>query len=588
MNPRVTFGMIVLNGEPFVRYNLRALYPFAHEIIVVEGACPSAMCVADKEGHSADDTLDSIRDFMAHEDAEGKVSLVLAEGEGHPSGQWSEKDEMSQAYARRATGSFLWQIDVDEFYLPEDMERVFRLLADPNAPTAVSFEVRTFWGSPEVLVDGTYLRGDAGEFHRLFAWGPGYSYATHRPPTVLTPDGRDTRSGHWVRGRELAKQRLFLYHYELLFPKQVAEKCAYYAGADWTDFGASASWAEENFFKLGNPFRVHMVYAYPSWLERWGGAHPPAVREMWDAVLRAHHPGVTVRDHSDVDELLRSPSYRMRRTMLKASIPVRRVAQRWRRVLFEWLRRTPARPVLRRLRSVWHRAQTAAAVSADYRPAKKEDLRGALEHAWKGAAVADGQAGLVERELLELAGGRPPRVFSVFGEAIAATGLSRGLVAEVGCGVAHYAEVLHRLAGPGFTYVGLDYSLPMLQHARRTSRGARHVVADATRLPLRDSACDILVSGGVLLHVLDFESAILESARVARTWVIFHRTPVDEGPTRFFRKKAYGVECPEIHFNLPGFIGALRSAGLEPLRTFEISKGNVTILCRKVGLSVGA
>lgn len=36
--PRITFGMIVLNGEPFTRYNLRALYPFAHEIIVVEGA----------------------------------------------------------------------------------------------------------------------------------------------------------------------------------------------------------------------------------------------------------------------------------------------------------------------------------------------------------------------------------------------------------------------------------------------------------------------------------------------------------------------------------------------------------------------
>ena len=35
--PRVTFGIIVLNGEPFTRYCLRALYAFAHEIIVVEG-----------------------------------------------------------------------------------------------------------------------------------------------------------------------------------------------------------------------------------------------------------------------------------------------------------------------------------------------------------------------------------------------------------------------------------------------------------------------------------------------------------------------------------------------------------------------
>ena len=35
--PRVTFGIIVLNGEPFTRYCLRSLYPFAHQIIVVEG-----------------------------------------------------------------------------------------------------------------------------------------------------------------------------------------------------------------------------------------------------------------------------------------------------------------------------------------------------------------------------------------------------------------------------------------------------------------------------------------------------------------------------------------------------------------------
>jgi len=40
MRSRITFGMIVLNGEPCVLYNLRALYPFAHEIIVVEGAAP--------------------------------------------------------------------------------------------------------------------------------------------------------------------------------------------------------------------------------------------------------------------------------------------------------------------------------------------------------------------------------------------------------------------------------------------------------------------------------------------------------------------------------------------------------------------
>ena len=40
IGPRVSFGIIVLNGEPFTRYALRALYPFAHQIIVAEGASP--------------------------------------------------------------------------------------------------------------------------------------------------------------------------------------------------------------------------------------------------------------------------------------------------------------------------------------------------------------------------------------------------------------------------------------------------------------------------------------------------------------------------------------------------------------------
>lgn len=60
---RITFGMIVLNGEPFLLYNLRSLYPFAHEIIVVEGASPNAAHAATPEGHSLDRTLDILHRF---------------------------------------------------------------------------------------------------------------------------------------------------------------------------------------------------------------------------------------------------------------------------------------------------------------------------------------------------------------------------------------------------------------------------------------------------------------------------------------------------------------------------------------------
>src|SRR5579884_2140828 len=106
----ISFGIIVLNGEPFTRYCLRALYPFAHQILVVEGACHRARASASADGHSIDGTLEVLQRFQELEDPERKIQIITKQG------YWSEKDEQSQAYAERATGDLLWQVDIDEFY----------------------------------------------------------------------------------------------------------------------------------------------------------------------------------------------------------------------------------------------------------------------------------------------------------------------------------------------------------------------------------------------------------------------------------------------------------------------------------------
>ena len=186
MSLQITFGIIVLNGEPFLRYNLQSLYPFAHQLIVIEGAAPGAADIAAQNGHSVDRTLGILHDFKAHEDPENKLIIITAEDEGHPNGFWpGEKHEQSQAYAKRATGNYLWQVDIDEFYKPEDMKAIIEMIRmDPDI-TAISFPMITFWGGFDYICDGWYLRRGANLYHRLFKWGPGYSYSTHRPPTVL-------------------------------------------------------------------------------------------------------------------------------------------------------------------------------------------------------------------------------------------------------------------------------------------------------------------------------------------------------------------------------------------------------------------
>jgi hypothetical protein len=78
--PRITFGMIVLNGEPFIRYCIRALYPHAHQIIVVEGAVEKARSIATPDGHSTDSTRETLASIQTHEDPENKITVISRDG----------------------------------------------------------------------------------------------------------------------------------------------------------------------------------------------------------------------------------------------------------------------------------------------------------------------------------------------------------------------------------------------------------------------------------------------------------------------------------------------------------------------------
>jgi hypothetical protein len=316
--PRVTFGIIVLNGEPFTVHVLRSLYRFAHEIIVVEGSAPSAHNIARPDGHSSDGTLEQLRRFKKEEDPERKIRLVTAEDEGHPDGFWpGEKHEQSRAYASRATGNYLWQVDIDEFYLADHMTRVLDMLAADPSITAMTFKQITFWGGLQYWVDGWYLRRGATYYHRLFKWGPGYTYSTHRPPTVLDEAGRDVRTLRWLSGEETARLGIRLYHYSLLLPKQVIEKCDYYSQAAWAKRAGALEWAQEAWMQLNRPYRVHNLYDHPSWLERFSGEHPSEVVRMVED-LQSDGGHDALRRTDDVERLLASPRYRLGRAYLKA------------------------------------------------------------------------------------------------------------------------------------------------------------------------------------------------------------------------------------------------------------------------------
>ena len=311
---RITFGMIVLNGEPFVKYNLSSVYPLAHQIIVVEGACLSSASVAGPDGHSTDSTLESLYKFKRELDPDDKVIIVTATDEGFADGFWPEKDEMSRAYAKRATGNYLWQIDSDEFYHEEQMARLIDILRTKK-PNMVSFPMITFWGSPNYIVDGFYLiRDKHDQIPRLFEWGPGYTYATHRPATVLDQQGTDLRKKFWLHANDLKRLQIYMYHYSLLFPHQVLDKVVYYKNRLNSRID---TWEESVYLRLERPFHTHNVYQHISWLERFLGDQPAAIRAMM-VDIEKQTVKVTQRDCADVEKLLAKQSYNIAATLLRS------------------------------------------------------------------------------------------------------------------------------------------------------------------------------------------------------------------------------------------------------------------------------
>ncbi len=173
-------------------------------------------------------------------------------------------------------------------------------------------------------------------------------------------------------------------------------------------------------------------------------------------------------------------------------------------------------PRLKRLLKFWvQRSPVGAGVSSHYvqiqgQEAEQESIR--LRGAWQSEDLPTRQRELVDTQLAAFRRGEPVDVFDVMTRAL------RALPSDV-------------------RYAGCDYSDAFIGLARQTYPMLRFDVEDATALKYGDNAFDIVISGCCLLHIPEYEAAVAETARVARRYAIFHRTPMVLGqPNVYYRK----------------------------------------------------
>jgi hypothetical protein len=235
--PKISFGMIVFNAESILPDGMlyaciENIYDLAHEILISEGAVkphggnPGDVTWASKDGRSTDNTIQVIKNFP---DPENKIKLYTKEG------YWNGKLEMCNAYLEGMTGDYLWQIDSDEFYHKEDMERIIDILSIQQFDV-IEFYLKHFFGDFHHCCDETQ-KGLANHipYPRVFRHEPGAKWLSHAPPIYST--GRKK-----VLNRDITfSMGIIFYHYWMVCKSQIDFKHVYYksGGVNW-----KAKWEE--------------------------------------------------------------------------------------------------------------------------------------------------------------------------------------------------------------------------------------------------------------------------------------------------------------------------------------------------------
>lgn len=254
---------------------------------------------------------------------------------------------------------------------------------------------------------------------------------------------------------------------------------------------------------------------------------------------------------------------------------------------YRWLRAATRK---RLLTIPWTRRMMLA--SCDYRLVTEAQACAHRGGGWHAASTVRRQEQAYDTLLAGIHSGAPRTDLTVAAHAVDAVDLPAPGLLEIGCGSGYYVEVFEALCKSKVRYTGLDYSKAMVARAKTRYPAATFVQGDATALDYPDNAFDIVFNGVSLMHIMDYEKAIAEAARVAKTAVIFHSVPVlDRHDTVYLTKYAYGASVAEIIFNRDYLFSLFARHKLEILQNWfsedydiqhivgEKSRGE-TFLCR--------
>lgn len=189
-------------------------------------------------------------------------------------------------------------------------------------------------------------------------------------------------------------------------------------------------------------------------------------------------------------------------------------------------------------------------ISSDYSQMSESTITDELLNGWKSDLIPIQQRALTNKEIYDMFSNKIPLPYHVLITILKRIVNTRDSILEIGCSTGYYSEVINYLLPKSITYSGVDYSYSMIKLAKEYYPNQNFLVADGAFLCLKDRTFDIVISGGVILHCKNYNEHIIESVRVSKKYIVFHRTPVCRNRKTFVSKKrAYGIETIEYTFN---------------------------------------
>jgi len=291
----ISYVMNVLNGEPFIKFQLDSIYPHAHQIIIIEGAYVKFSHAASLEGRSIDRTTEIINNYL---DPDNKIVFV------QKIGFYDDRLDMCNEFFEHVTGDVIWQVDVDEFYLDSTHIYVKKIFSDNLELDRVCFNFYDFFGSLNYYVRG-YENIGLDNIRRVHRYVSGDTWSDQRPPTIMAKNERKViRSEESGKSMELKGHMMF--HPTLLFDQQIKDKYKYYSSIS-SSVNSPDKWIDRVWLDYKNKFNVSGIKNHVTYLGKFEGSnYPTALVDMYSVVKNGGYEDFRIRNMEDVDNFFAS------------------------------------------------------------------------------------------------------------------------------------------------------------------------------------------------------------------------------------------------------------------------------------------